>query len=105
MITRDVPHLRDLSCTGSAFARPHTKKNALEKAVIAINALYTYRDQVVRKKKDPIYESSSLEITMMNAGAAPNVHAAEARFAIDYRMIPSETLEEVSRAILEFWML
>lgn len=80
-------------------ARPHTKKNALEKAVIAINALYTYRDQVVRKKKDPIYESSSLEITMMNAGAAPNVHAAEARFAIDYRMIPSETLEEVSRAI------
>lgn len=36
---------------------------------------------------------------MMNAGAAPNVHAAEARFAIDYRMIPSETLEEVSRAI------
>lgn len=81
-------------------ARPHTKKNALEKAVIAINALYQYRDQVVRKKKDPIYESASLEITMLHAGAAPNVHAAEARFAVDYRMIPSETLEEVRNAVL-----
>lgn len=78
----------------------HPTKNALEKAIIAIRELYLYRDQVVRKKSDPDYKSPTLEVTTLHAGNATNVHAGKATFSIDYRLVPGETHESVSHAIL-----
>lgn len=76
----------------------HPSKNALEKAVIAINALYQYREKV-RAKTDPNFGSPSLSITTLHAGKATNVHAAKAQFSIDYRLIPGETHEMIQSEV------
>lgn len=78
--------------------RNHPSKNALEKSIRAINALYKYRDEV-KERKDPYYDCASFSITTLHAGAATNVHASESRFSIDYRMIPGETHEKVEKEI------
>ncbi len=80
-------------------AKDHPTKNALEKAIIAINSLYNYRNNVVRKKIDPFFVKPSLSITTINAGNASNVHASHAKFSIDYRMIPGETHDSVGKDI------
>jgi len=69
-------------------------KNALEKSLIAINALYKVRERA-RTYKNPYYKNASLGITTLHAGKATNVHASESRFSIDYRMIPGQTHEGV----------
>lgn len=79
--------------------RDHPTKNALEKSITAINALYQYRDQVVRKKTDPYFDCPSLSITTLHAGLATNVHASQSRFSIDYRLVPGETHESVGKEI------
>ena len=78
--------------------REHPTKNALEKSIIAINALHSYREEV-RKKTDPHYGCASLSITTLHAGQATNVHASQSRFSIDYRLIPGETHESVGKEI------
>lgn len=83
----------------AASYRDHPTKNALEKAIIAIQALYDYRNEVVRKKTDPHFDCPSLSITTLHAGLATNVHASQAKFSIDYRMIPGETHESVGKDI------
>lgn len=81
-------------------SRHHSSKNALEKCVIAINALHKYRDEVVKKRPaDEWYGGSSLSVSTIHAGLATNVHASQGKFSIDYRMIPGETHEQVGKEI------
>lgn len=79
-------------------SREHSSKNALEKSVIAINALYAHREEV-RSHKDPYYDCASLSITTLHAGNATNVHAAQSRFSIDYRLVPGQTHAGVEKEI------
>ena len=79
-------------------SREHSSKNALEKSVIAINALYAHR-AVVRSRKDPYYDCASLSVTTLHAGNATNVHASQSRFSIDYRMVPGQTHAQVEQEI------
>ncbi|MCI6639635.1 MAG: M20/M25/M40 family metallo-hydrolase [Pygmaiobacter massiliensis] len=76
--------------------RHHPTKNALEKCVLAINALMQYRENVVKQyPADPWYGGPSLSITTLHAGEATNVHAAQGRFSVDYRMVPGQTHQAV----------
>lgn len=77
--------------------RDHPQMDALEKTIIAIKALYDYRDNVVRKRVDPDYGKASLNITTLHAGTATNVHATKSTFSIDRRIIPGET-HEIAKA-------
>jgi len=82
----------------ASSSRNHPSKNALEKSVRAINALYKYRDEV-KERKDPHYDCASFSITTLHAGEATNVHASKSRFSIDYRMVPGETHEKIEKEI------
>lgn len=78
----------------------HPTKNALEKAVIAINALYEYREKV-RKICNEYGDKPSFSITTLNAGSptATNIHASEANFSIDYRLVPGQDRKQVKKEI------
>ena len=91
-----------ITYTAPAYSsgREHPTKNALEKSVIAINALYAHRENV-RARKDPYYDCASLSITTLHAGGATNVHASQSRFSIDYRMVPGQTHEQVEGELRE----
>ncbi|NBI67922.1 M20 family peptidase [Pseudoflavonifractor sp. 60] len=86
------------TASAESSSREHTSKNALEKSVIAINALHAHRD-VVRGRKDPHYDCASLSVTTLHAGNATNVHAAQSKFSIDYRLVPGQTHEQVEAEI------
>lgn len=79
----------------------HPSIDALEKANRAIRALYDFRDTVIKHKDDPEYGPPSLSITTLHAGTVANVHADQAVFTIDRRMLPGETNEEVIREITD----
>ena len=79
-------------------AREHPSKNALEKSILAINELYKYRE-IVRKRTDPHFDCASISITTLHAGKATNVHAAQSKFSIDYRLIPGETHDKIGAEI------
>lgn len=79
--------------------REHPKKSALEKSVIAINALYELRE-TIRKRTNEFGDKPVFSITTLHAGEATNMHAAVSTFTIDRRMIVGETHKDVSREIL-----
>lgn len=84
--------------TPASSYRPHPSMDALEKCVLAAEALYRLRDEI-QKRKDPVFGCPSLSVTTLHAGTATNVFATEARLSLDRRLIPGETHEQAEREI------
>ena len=97
-----IVHLSVTYTAAAAHAlHHHPSMDALEKANKAMQALYSFRDRVIKNKKDPEYGHPSLSITTLHAGTVPNVQAEQATFTIDRRTLPGETNEEVIKEITD----
>ena len=84
--------------TPASSYRPHPTMDALEKSILAAQALYALRDEV-QSRKDPVYGCPSLSLTTMQAGTATNVFATQSRLSIDRRLIPGETHAQAEQEI------
>lgn len=91
-----------LSFTGTPASsyRPHPTMDALEKSILAAQALYELRDEI-QSRSDPVYGCPSLSLTTLRAGTATNVFATESRLSIDRRLIPGETHAQAEQEIRE----
>lgn len=88
--------------TGKAASsyRPHPDMDALEKGVIAANALYHLRDEIQSRKNED-YGCPSLVITTFHAGTATNIFATKSVISIDRRLIPGETHDRALKEITD----
>lgn len=83
----------------SAF--PHPTEDSLSKAINAILKLKELDKKLQQHyfMSGDLKVSSLLSVTMMNAGEAENMFAAESSFIIDRRLLPDETVEEAIKEI------
>jgi succinyl-diaminopimelate desuccinylase len=90
-------------------AMSHLGENAVEKAVLLMNALLKLKKQVVRRKSavkaDPAsgikHMQSRLNINMVQGGIKVNIVPDECLIAVDRRLIPEEDIEEARKELVE----
>ncbi len=76
-------------------ARPWLGINAIEKSVDLINRLRTYKQEVLDKREHPLLGNPTINIGLIRGGEALNLVPSESRVAVDRRIIPGETVEQV----------
>lgn len=75
-------------------------KDALQKAVKAVQKLYELDEQIRKEKYYMPFEGGAfLSVTEMMAGETMNVHPASCSFTIDRRIVPGETPQEAEQEI------
>jgi len=79
-------------------SRPHQGVNAIDKASSLIRALQEYHREL-GERTHPLCGRSLCSVTMITAGTKENVIPESCRLAIDRRMVPGESIEEVDGEI------
>lgn len=80
--------------------REHPKKSALEKSILAINALYKLREDI-RKRTNEYGDKPVFSVTTLHAGEATNMHAAVSVFTVDRRLIVGEDEKAAGQEVLD----
>ena len=86
--------------TPASSYRPHPSKDSLEKAHIALTAIYQLQKEI-EARKVPYYDCPSLEVTSLHSGKAFNTFSTVSTFSIDRRMVPGETYASCETEIRE----
>lgn len=79
-------------------SRPHQGINAIDKASRLIGALQSYNEEL-GERVHPLCGRSLCSVTMIRAGTKENVIPESCWLAVDRRMIPGETAEQVDGEI------
>lgn len=80
--------------------RPHPNMDALEKAILAVDALYRLRNKI-QSRENAAYGCPSLSVTTLHAGTATNVFSTKATLSIDRRLVPGETHDMALKEITD----
>jgi succinyl-diaminopimelate desuccinylase len=92
-IARLVAHGR--ACHSSDPSAGRNAIIAMSRAVLALDAL----SQEISERRDPRLGQATLSVGVISGGQAPNIVPDEARLAIDRRLLPGESAEQVQREI------
>lgn len=76
-------------------------QDAIEKSVLALQALYKLRDHIRETKAPTDFGYSLLTVTNIHAGDATNTYARRCTITIDRRFLPDETIETVDAEIID----
>jgi succinyl-diaminopimelate desuccinylase len=79
-------------------SRPHKGINAIYKAAKLISAVQEYHKEI-QKRRHPLCGRDACSVTMIRAGAKENIIPESCWLAIDRRIIPGETVDQVDREI------
>ncbi len=80
---------------------PHPRKDALQKAITAINQLYLLNDHLCDRTDEYGAATRCLSVTVLHAGNTPNVQPGLAEFIIDRRVDMDESFDAVKQEILD----
>jgi len=79
---------------------PYPGKDAMQKAVTAVNRLYALDELLKQGVDDPMGDRPCISVTMFHSGNTVNVHPGHAEFSIDRRFAPYETFESAKAQVL-----